>query len=94
MTDDPDPVLPERLNRALSGLPPVTREIFLAHRLGELPYDTIAERTGLTALEVEGHIVKALLYLDWQLNGPRALRRGRLFAWLRRRMARGERKGG
>ncbi|QDX25068.1 RNA polymerase subunit sigma [Sphingomonas suaedae] len=61
MTDDPDPVTLKRMERAVRKLPRLQREIFLAARLDNLSYVEIAERTGLTAGQVEREIAKALV---------------------------------
>lgn len=61
MTDDPDPVTLKRMERAVRKLPRLQREIFLAARLDEMSYVEIAERTGLSAGQVEREIAKALV---------------------------------
>jgi RNA polymerase sigma-70 factor (ECF subfamily) len=45
------------------------REIFLAHRVHDLPYDEIARRTGLTLRQVERHMAKAIYKLGKQMDG-------------------------
>lgn len=57
-----------RLERAMSKLPPTTRNIFLAHRLDGLSYQQIAERTGLSVGDVERHMSKALHRLCIELD--------------------------
>lgn len=59
----------DRLELAMLELPQATREIFMAHRLEGLTYVQIAERTGLTAKQVEKAIARALVELDRAL-GP------------------------
>jgi len=54
----------ERLQNALTSLPPKTRGIFLAHRLDGLSYKDIATRTGLSVKGVEWHMTKAIAHLD------------------------------
>ena len=44
-------------------MPRLTREIFLARRLDDMPYEEIARRTGLTTQQVEKHIARALILL-------------------------------
>ena len=41
-------------------LRPITREIFMAHRLDGLSYAEIADRTGLSVKGVEKHMSKAI----------------------------------
>jgi RNA polymerase sigma-70 factor (ECF subfamily) len=69
----PDPApqeLIDRLDEIARRMPRLTREIFLAHRLDDMPYDEIGRRTGLTVREVERHIAKAILLLDPGLHRP------------------------
>jgi RNA polymerase sigma-70 factor (ECF subfamily) len=73
MSRFPDPApqeLIDQLNEIARRMPRLTREIFLAHRLDDLPYDEIARRTGLTVREVERHIARAILLLDRGLHRP------------------------
>jgi RNA polymerase sigma-70 factor (ECF subfamily) len=67
-----DPVEQERIARVeaiMLRLPRLTREIFLAHRLDDMPYDEIARRTGLTVRQVERHLARAIAAL---MKGLRA----------------------
>jgi RNA polymerase sigma-70 factor (ECF subfamily) len=57
-----------RLERAMTRLPPTTRNIFLAHRLDGLSYQEIAERTGLSVGDVVRHMSKALDRLCIELD--------------------------
>ena len=50
----------QRIERALWRLDRTTREIFLAHRLDDMSYTEIAERTGLSVPEVEHRMAKAM----------------------------------
>lgn len=59
----------ERLETIMLRLPPITREIFMAHRLDDMPYEEIARRTGLTVRQVERHMARAILDLDRGLHG-------------------------
>lgn len=70
-----------RLERAMRAMPRRTREVFLAHRLEDMPYSEIAERTGLSLRAVERHMARAIGAIDRSLNGspPRWWER-----WLRR----------
>lgn len=60
MPEHADPELLKKLERAMLKLPRSTREIFLAHRLDDMSYQDIADRTGLTVGQVERHMAKAL----------------------------------
>jgi RNA polymerase sigma factor (sigma-70 family) len=53
-----------RLETAMLGLRPLTREIFMAHRLDGYTYREIAARTGLTVKRVEKHMGRAIAQLD------------------------------
>jgi RNA polymerase sigma factor (sigma-70 family) len=63
-----DPELLKKVKRAVSKLPRTTREIFLAHRLDDMPYQEIADRMGLTVRDVEGHMAKAICRLCRELD--------------------------
>jgi RNA polymerase sigma-70 factor (ECF subfamily) len=67
---NPDPELLKKLERAMLKLPRPTREIFLAHRLDDMSYQEIADRTGLSVREVERHMARAICAIDRSLNGP------------------------
>lgn len=69
MTHDPDPVTLKRIERAVRKLPRLQREIFLALRLDDLSYNEIAERTGLTAGQVEREFAKAMANMMRRLDG-------------------------
>lgn len=69
MSDTPDPDLLRRLENAMRAMPKLQREIFMAHRLDDMPYDEIARRTGLTVRRVEHHMARAIYKLDKQLHG-------------------------
>jgi RNA polymerase sigma-70 factor (ECF subfamily) len=49
-----------RVEAAMLKLRPITREIFMAHRLDGMSYAEIAERTGLSVKGVEKHMGKAI----------------------------------
>lgn len=49
-----------RMEAAMLKLRPITREIFMAHRLDGLSYAEIADRTGLSVKGVEKHMSKAI----------------------------------
>ena len=77
MSDTPNPDLLRRLENAMRAMPKLQREIFMAHRLDDMPYDEIARRTGLTVRQVERQMARALYKLDKQLHG------GKLSWWER-----------
>jgi len=52
-----------RMERALRRLDPVTREVFLLHRLESLGYPKIAARLGISVAEVKACIARAMLRL-------------------------------
>jgi RNA polymerase sigma factor (sigma-70 family) len=58
-----DAELLRRLERAIRTVPRRTREIFLAHRLDDMSYAEIAQRTGLSVREVERHMARAIYRL-------------------------------
>lgn len=69
--EPPDPELLARLETALNSLPRRRREIFLAVRLDAMPYDEIAQRTGLSRERVEREFARALLQLHRAVHGRR-----------------------
>lgn len=64
----PSPAMLQQMEAALLGLPRLTREIFLAHRLDDLGYGEIARLTGLSTSGVERHMVRAIVALDRELS--------------------------
>jgi RNA polymerase sigma-70 factor (ECF subfamily) len=78
MSDTPDPDLLRRIEGAMLNIPKLQREIFMAHRLDDMSYGEIAERTGLTVRRVERHMAKAIYKLSKQLDG-------RKLSWWERR---------
>jgi RNA polymerase sigma-70 factor (ECF subfamily) len=54
----------DRLETAMLRLPPMTRQIFMAHRLDGYTYREIAERTGFSVKRVEKHMSRAIARLD------------------------------
>ena len=65
----------------MKALPRPTREVFLAHRLDDMPYREIAERTGLSVSEVERHMARAIIAIDRSLNGQPLRWWERLLGW-------------
>ncbi|QUD90137.1 RNA polymerase sigma factor [Phenylobacterium montanum] len=53
-----------KYQRALGGLKPKTREIFLLHRRDGLTYGEIAIRTDMSVSGVEKHMMKAIAHID------------------------------
>jgi RNA polymerase sigma-70 factor (ECF subfamily) len=78
MSDTPDPDLLRRMEESMLNIPKLQREIFMAHRLDDMSYVEIAERTGLTVRQVERHMARALYKLVKQLDG-------RKLSWWERR---------
>jgi RNA polymerase sigma factor (sigma-70 family) len=78
MSETPDPELLRWLDEAMRNIPKLQREIFMAHRLDDMPYGEIARRTGLTVRQVERHIARALYKLTKQMDG-------RKLSWWERR---------
>lgn len=54
----------KRLEHAMTRLKPLTREIFMAHRLDGYTYLEIAARTGLSVKGVEKQMSRAIAHLD------------------------------
>ena len=66
-----DPETRIRFERALRKLPPLQRDILLAHMRDELSYAEIGELTGLRVNQVERHMARAIYKLFKQLDGDR-----------------------
>jgi RNA polymerase sigma-70 factor (ECF subfamily) len=69
MSDLSDPDLLRRLDAAVASMPRKQREIFLAHRLDDLSYAEIADRTGLSVRQVERQMARAIYKLCKQMDG-------------------------
>ena len=66
-----DAELLRRLERAIRTVPRRTREVFLAHRLDDMSYAEIAQRTGLSVRQVERHMARAIYWLCREVDrGP------------------------
>ena len=59
----------ERLEAGLQRMPKLRREIFLAIRLDDLSYGEIAERTGLSAKQVERQFARSMVTLLKAFDG-------------------------
>jgi RNA polymerase sigma-70 factor (ECF subfamily) len=82
MPEQPDNAeIRARLERAMRTVPRRTREVFLAHRLDDMPYAEIADRTGLSVRDVEQHMARAICAIDRSLNGPPLRWWERWFPW-------------
>lgn len=57
-----------RIEQTIQKLKPITREIFLAHRLDGYSYAEIAQRTGLSVKGVEKHMSRAIAHIDRSLS--------------------------
>jgi len=60
--------LRQQFRAAVDGLPGRTREVFLLHRVDDLPYKMIAERLGISVRTVEWHIGEALIRIGQALD--------------------------
>jgi len=69
MRDRTDTDAVRRIEVAVACLPKKQRDVFLAHRLVDMPYEEIACRTGLSVRQVERHMAKAIYKLAKQLDG-------------------------
>ncbi len=69
MSDTPGPELQRHMEAAIMKLPKRQREMFLAHRVHDLPFDEIARLTGLNVGEVERQMAKAIYKLGKQMDG-------------------------
>lgn len=58
----------ERYERAVMGLKPRTREIFLLHRLDKLTYEQIADNLEMSVGGVEKQMSKAIAHIDRALS--------------------------
>ena len=81
MPEHDDPELLKKLERAMLKLPRSTREIFLAHRLNDMSYREIADRTGLKVRQVERQMAKAIYRLCRELDDEPLRWWERLLRW-------------
>ena len=68
MDDQPDAETLKQLEKAVLRLRCKEREIFLAHRLDDMTYTEIAERTGLSVKQVTQHMARALFKIGQSMN--------------------------
>ena len=61
----------ERIEAIVAAMDPVTREVFLLHRVDGWPYPRIAHALGIEVSEVERHVAEAIVAIDrgLQRNG-------------------------
>lgn len=57
-----------RIEAVILSLPPITREVFILHRLDNLGYERIARRLDLSVDEVTMHMAAAILHLNLELR--------------------------
>lgn len=69
MSEKPDPELLRRMEAAIMKIPKRQRDIFVAHRMHDMSYREIADRTGLTTRQVERQMAKAICKLAKQMDG-------------------------
>ncbi|TMJ14605.1 MAG: sigma-70 family RNA polymerase sigma factor [Alphaproteobacteria bacterium] len=58
-----------RVEEAARNMPNLQRQIFMAHRLDDMPYEEIARRTGLSVRQVERHMARAIYKITMSLKG-------------------------
>ena len=54
----------ERYRKAIDGLPPRTKEVYLLHRAEELGYRQIADQLGISIRTVEWHVAQAIVRIN------------------------------
>jgi RNA polymerase sigma factor (sigma-70 family) len=79
MVELPEDEKLRRLEYAARNMPKLQREILMAHRLEDMPYEEIARRTGLTVRQVERHVARAIYKLAVALDGGKLRWWDRLF---------------
>ncbi len=58
----------ERIEAIVAAMDPVTREVFLLHRVNGWPYPRIAHALGIDVAEVERHVAEAIVAIDCGLQ--------------------------
>lgn len=61
-----------RLRRAIDGLPPRCREVFVLHKIGGRSHSEVAEILGISRNMVEKHVIRAFTRLRAELAEPEA----------------------
>jgi RNA polymerase sigma-70 factor (ECF subfamily) len=61
---DKTAALAAAMEAAVAEMDPVTRDVFVRHRLDGWSYNRIARERGLSVAEVEDHIARAISTLD------------------------------
>ncbi len=56
----------KRVMKAVGGLPPQCRRVFLMHKIDGLSYAEVAEKLGISRSAVEKHMIAALKRLAYQ----------------------------
>nr|WP_087574443.1 RNA polymerase sigma factor [Sphingomonas sp. CDS-1] len=54
----------ERYRKAIDGLPPKTKEVYLLHRAEEFGYRQIADQLGISIRTVEWHVAQAIVRIS------------------------------
>lgn len=54
----------DRYRKAVDGLPPKTRQVYLLSRADDLDYRQIAEQLGISIRTVEWHVAQAIVYIS------------------------------
>ena len=62
------PELLRRIEAIIAAMDPMTREVFLLHRVEGWSYPRIAHALGITPAEVEGHVAAAIMAIDQGLR--------------------------
>jgi DNA-directed RNA polymerase specialized sigma24 family protein len=58
------PELLRRIEEIVAAMDPITREVFLLHRVEGWSYPRIAHALAITLAEVEGHVAAAIIAID------------------------------
>lgn len=58
----------ERYRAAVDLLPPKTREVYVLHRVEDLPYKLIADRCGISVRTVEWHVAQAIMRISKSIS--------------------------
>jgi RNA polymerase sigma-70 factor (ECF subfamily) len=58
----------ERYRSAVALLPSRTREVYMLHRVDDLPYKEIADRCGISVRTVEWHVAQAIMRISKSIS--------------------------